>query len=600
MVLGRIIEKNGNRSEQINRKEMGSSSNNKNSNEVHRVLVLQGGGALGAYEAGVYDVLYYWIKKDQDIANHSNKHNIFDIVAGTSIGAINAAILVSYVKENNGSWEGSAQKLLDFWEHVSSTPDLINYWPYWSNWPSPWNEKSWMEGWNRRGKIDHNIASGEAARRYYSAKEFLVQGAPNFFSRPTKTYDNRFLDDIFPFAGNIWYKYSNKPLIYSIKKFVRKFPIATGVGQPRLLLVSVDVKTGTTITFDSYSKPTKGNRENQIREYKYENYEDRSYDFIISYDKGIMPEHLLASASVPVNFDYTHVPTEYDYSLDDREKRDYSVVDCNDNKNNEDDILRNKITTRCCWDGGLLSNSPLREVIGAHKQFWELEKKAKDEDINTSSWNEFSKGNKFDIPNLQVYIVDLWPSKEAEIPNDHDKVLDRKNDITYQNKTDYDQKVAVFVSDYIDLVEMIGDIAVEAIDSINDESKKKTLTTRFDRLLDDHAKSKQRDGTDRKYQDLIKGRFDLDTALQLERKDDLDTISNKWFDLSRTTIRKLIEDGRDQALRNLYKKEEKKNDKNYAQQQLRKFIDTVEQSRVDSEIESDHADILIKLAKDVE
>ena len=59
--------------------------------------------------------------------------------------------------------------------------------------------------------------------------------------------------------------------------------------------------------------------------------------------------------------------------------------------------------------------------------------------------------------------------KEEEIPNDHDKVLDRKNDITYQNKTDYDQKVAVFVSDYIDLVEKIGDIAVEAINSINDK-----------------------------------------------------------------------------------------------------------------------------------
>jgi hypothetical protein len=50
---------------------------------------------------------------------------------------------------------------------------------------------------------------------------------------------------------------------------------------------------------------------------------------------------------------------------------------------------------------------------------------------------------------------------------------------------------------------------------------------------------------------------------------------------------------------NLYKKEEKKN-KNHAQQQLRKFIDTVEKSRVDGEIESHHADFLIKLAKDVE
>lgn len=584
-----------NRSKGINEKKVANSNNKGSSSEAHRVLVLQGGGALGAYEAGVFDVLYYWIKKDQDITNPLKRHNIFDVVAGTSIGAINAAILVSYVKDNNGSWEGSTQKLLDFWEHVSSTPDLINYWPYWSNWPFPWDEKSWMEGWNRRGKSNSDIATGEAARRYYSAKEFLLHGAPNFISKPTKTNDNRFLDDIFPFGSNIWYKYSNRPLTNSIKKFVTKFPIATDVDQPRLLLVSVDVKTGTTVTFDSYSKPAEGNREDQIREYKYENHEDDSYDFSISYDEGIMPEHLLASASVPVNFEYTHVPTKYDYSSHATGNRDYSAIDCNDNKTKEGNKLE-KITTRCCWDGGLLSNSPLREVISAHKLFWELQREAKHEDIESSSWNEFSKGNRFDIPNLQVYIVDLWPSKEEKIPIDHDKVLDRKNDITYQNKTDYDQKVAVFVSDYIDLVEKIGDIAVEAINSINDKNKKDTLSSRFNSLLVEPAKSKQRDGDARKYQDLIKGRFDLYTAFHLERKDDPDTISNKWFDLSKTTIRKLIEEGRVQTLMNLYEKEEKENDKNYAQQQLKKFIDTVDKSREDGEIESHHADFLIRLA----
>jgi NTE family protein len=584
-----------NRSKGINKKKVANSDNKGSRSEAHRVLVLQGGGALGAYEAGVFDVLYYWIKKDQDITNPLKRRNIFDVVAGTSIGAINAAILVSYVRENNGSWEGSTQKLLDFWEHVSSTPDLINYWPYWSNWPFPWDEKSWMEGWNRRGKTDSDIATGEAARRYYSAKEFLLHGAPNFISKPTKTNDNRFLDDIFPFGSNVWYKYSNKPLTNSIKKFVTRFPIATDVGQPRLLLVSVDVKTGTTVTFDSYSKPAEGNREDQIREYKYENHEDDSYNFSISYDEGIMPEHLLASASVPVNFDYTHVPTKYDYSSHANGNRDYSAIECYDNKTKEGNKLK-KIPTRCCWDGGLLSNSPLREVISAHKLFWELQREAKHEDIETSSWNEFSKGNRFDIPNLQVYIVDLWPPKEEEIPIDHDKVLDRKNDITYQNKTGYDQKVAVFVSDYIDLVEKIGDIAVEAINSINDKNKKDALNSRFNSLLAEPAKSKQRDGDARKYQDLIKGRFDLDTAFHLERKDDTDTISNKWFDLSKTTIRKLIEDGRDQTLTNLYEKEEKENDKNYAQQQLRRFIDIVDKSREDGEIESNHADFLIGLA----
>jgi NTE family protein len=67
----------------------------KNNNNVQRVLVLQGGGSLGAYEAGVFNALYYWIKKESDASREND--NLFDIVAGTSIGAINAAFLVSHV-----------------------------------------------------------------------------------------------------------------------------------------------------------------------------------------------------------------------------------------------------------------------------------------------------------------------------------------------------------------------------------------------------------------------------------------------------------------------------------------------------------------------
>ena len=59
-----------------------------------RALVLQGGGTLGAYEVGVVNVLYHWIKKD---CNEND--NIFHTKAGTSIGAVNAAIMISHTKE---------------------------------------------------------------------------------------------------------------------------------------------------------------------------------------------------------------------------------------------------------------------------------------------------------------------------------------------------------------------------------------------------------------------------------------------------------------------------------------------------------------------
>jgi NTE family protein len=67
--------------------------------KVQRALVLQGGGALGAYQSGVFRTLYEKIKRIQSDDN-SDDGPLFDIIAGTSIGAINGAILVSHFLEN--------------------------------------------------------------------------------------------------------------------------------------------------------------------------------------------------------------------------------------------------------------------------------------------------------------------------------------------------------------------------------------------------------------------------------------------------------------------------------------------------------------------
>ena len=79
-----------------------------------RALVLQGGGSLGAYEAGAYQALYERTTKKDNEDNYTGRP-FLDIVAGTSIGAINAAIVVSFVLENN-TWEGSSERLNEFWE----------------------------------------------------------------------------------------------------------------------------------------------------------------------------------------------------------------------------------------------------------------------------------------------------------------------------------------------------------------------------------------------------------------------------------------------------------------------------------------------------
>jgi NTE family protein len=64
--------------------------------EHETVLIMQGGGCLGAYECGVYKTLH---KRDIEL----------DITAGTSIGAVNAAIIAGS-KTNN-----PASDLEHFW-----------------------------------------------------------------------------------------------------------------------------------------------------------------------------------------------------------------------------------------------------------------------------------------------------------------------------------------------------------------------------------------------------------------------------------------------------------------------------------------------------
>src|SRR5262249_27581632 len=73
-------------------------------------LVLQGGGALGAYQAGVYQALH-----EADIEP--------DWVSGVSIGAINAAIIAGNPRQRR------LERLHTFWERITErkiwhyTPD---------------------------------------------------------------------------------------------------------------------------------------------------------------------------------------------------------------------------------------------------------------------------------------------------------------------------------------------------------------------------------------------------------------------------------------------------------------------------------------------
>jgi NTE family protein len=474
---------------------------------TQRALVLQGGGALGAYEAGVFKALYENLPSGDNM-----RSRLFDIVAGTSSGAMNGAILVSHVAQN-GSWQGSVDKLNAFWKYVSTDPDIRSWYPYIPD------KKSWISYWDAQKAAYPNLASGEIARRYYSAKQFLCSGVPHVylpkFSTPclplngSPILDDRFFDNFGP-LNNAWYLYSNGPLKESLENFT-KFPIVTSynLNQPRLLLVSVDVQEGAVVTFDSYPKDEQSTRrESGYGEFVIpENNDPKKghYKYTIRYPKGISSDYAMASGSVPINYIYTKID----------EVNKLKTID------NSGNATFDKVP-RYFWDGGILSNTPLRELIQSHKDYW-----------FSVVGNE--KENAL-VPDLDVYIVDVWPTKEEGIPWDHDAVLDRKEDLLLNDKTDYDEKTANIVSDYINLVEEFIELA----------QGHKIQKSEIDDILSKTTKrSKHRSGYDRHYKDLIQGRFDVNVK-RIERKQNIELdIYSKMLDYSTDTIQQLMQDGYD-------------------------------------------------------
>ena len=106
---------------------------------VHRALIFQGGGSLGAYEAGVFKALCKELSEIDEQKGRRKDRSLFDIVAGASIGAANAAVIVGHIlkckRENQNTknnnkitepeiWKESVKQLDSFWDDLS----ISTYW----------------------------------------------------------------------------------------------------------------------------------------------------------------------------------------------------------------------------------------------------------------------------------------------------------------------------------------------------------------------------------------------------------------------------------------------------------------------------------------
>jgi NTE family protein len=461
-------------------------SNNKNYTipTKERALVLQGGGSLGAYEAGAYKGIYeFLVKWDKD--HFKETKSTFDIVAGTSIGAINSAVLVSYVIENQ-TYEGSAERLIDFWHYLSKESKVDN---------NPFFEMYW-DFWH---KFNKKNATPEAARRYYSAKEFAFYGVPNAFFPHSPTYDQKFHD-----PDNIWYRYSNEPLKKSLERFV-KFPIATTeeADQPRLLLVAVDVAEGIPVTFDSHATED-GSRKSEYGQFLKKDEKDPLFKYTIRYDEGITADHVIASGSFPVNFDYCKILVENNYT--------------NTTSSPTEKVPRKEL--RYFWDGGLMTNTPLMQLVLKHRWYWYK-----------------TRGLKENVPRLGICIINLHPTRQDEIPVERDGAINRNNDITFSDRSSIEESMLLIVSDYVNLVRKLIKVSTE-------NGVKKEI---IDELLDEKTANPSFFPRIQRYSDLLAGRFQIDELIRINRENDEHTISNKIFDFSKKTIDLLLQRGYDDA-----------------------------------------------------
>ena len=464
-------------------------------NDFQRALVFQGGGSLGAYEAGAYKAFYELAsERDKNIGRKDKP--LFDIVAGTSIGAMNASILVSYVKEKK-TWRGSAERLIEFWEHLA-TESVVDKMPGFSQW------------WDYSHSLNNIVATSESARRYYNTKQFIFTGVPNVFKPSQSLTDKTFLD-----PSNVWYLYSNEPLKQSLEKFA-KFPIATSYEkkEPRLLLVAVDVQEGSTVVFDSYEKAD-GSRKTEYGRYGQEFAHDgnEGFEHVIRYNNGIEVEFVLASGSVPVNYDYTKIVVE-----------NYSNKHEVKNKNEEGKKSASRYTINkkdhYFWDGGIIANTPLREAVLEHRRYWHFVRKS-------------------EVPLLRAFIINVHPIRQEYLPTNYDGVVDRKNDLTFHDRTLFDERMVVMATDYVTIIKNLIKLA-------KDNKIREALV---DNILQQQALSKNfMTGKHSTYGDLIKNMVSVDLVVRIERKNDIHTIANKTFDFSRATIQQLIKDGYEEAL----------------------------------------------------
>ena len=355
-------------------------------NAIENVLILQGGGSLGAFGCGVFKALA--------------KCNIkLDMIAGTSIGGLNASLIAgskedhperaleqfwlelgegAIVDGSSNSRRGGGNVHFNFYltEPLLSSIAAAAY-PVLT--PSI-NAGSAALNTSLPTTIEHSLTTHMSqfkslvsfynSATYGNKKVFIPRWKPEY----------AFTDPKY-FKPSEWtYLYDHSPLVKTLEKYIDYNKLKpNGKPNARLVITAVNVLTAEPIIFDSSKQQ-------------------------------ITSKHILATTGYP----------RYYFPWVEVEKGVYA------------------------WDGSLLSNTPLREVIYASP--------AKDK---------------------HVFLVENYPRYSDRLPDNLIEVDHRTRDIMFSDKTLHNKKLAKAITYYLGFIDELYNMLEDRFDLENADDKRK-------------------------------------------------------------------------------------------------------------------------------
>jgi NTE family protein len=338
---------------------------------IENVLILQGGGSLGAFGCGVFKAL----------ANNNIK---IDIVAGTSIGGVNASIIA-------GAKQDHPEKALEqYWlELAEGNVDMNLEFPLVKEDKSSEHQVDMSS--TEHTQMTHISQINSSISFYFSAiygnrKVFMPRWRPEYA-----------LTDPKYFVPHEWtYLFDHSPLIKTLEKFVDFNKLKpTGQSNSRLIITAVNVLTAEPLIFDSSKQQ-------------------------------ITPKHILAATGYPT----------YYFRWVEVEKGIYA------------------------WDGSLLSNTPLREVIEASP-----------------------------VKDKRIFLVENYPKNIETLPDNIHEVQHRSRDIMFSDKTLHNIQMSKAFTYYLKFIDELYHLIEDRCEFENKEDKAhfKRIQAKYKKIIEQHG-----------------------------------------------------------------------------------------------------------------